>query len=75
MKWPDYEQKYLEEGNISIVVQVNGKKRGLINLERDKSENDLFNLIKKDDKIFKYIKDKNIKKQIFIKKKIINFII
>ena len=75
MKWPDYEQKYLEEGNISIVVQVNGKKRGLINLERDKSENDLFNLIKKDDKIFKYIKDKNIKKQIFIKNKIINFII
>ncbi len=75
MKWPDYDKKYLEDANVSIVVQINGKKRGLINQKRNTNENDLFDLIKKDEKIYKYIKDKNIKKQIFVKNKIINFII
>ncbi len=75
IKWPKYDKKYLEEENISIVIQVNGKKRGLITVQKNSKENDLLDIIKKDEKIFKHIKDREIKKQIYVKDKIINFII
>ena len=56
-------------------MQINGKKRGLINLPKNSSEDKLFKLIMNDEKLFKYIKEKNIKKKIFIKNKLINIII
>ncbi len=73
--WPTYDEKLIEEKNNLIVVQINGKKRGLINLPKNSSEEKLFQLIINDEKLFKYIKDKNIKKKIFIKNKLINIII
>ena len=73
--WPTYDEKLIEEKNNLIVVQINGKKRGLINLPKNSSEDKLFELIMNDEKLFKYIKEKNIKKKIFIKNKLINIII
>ena len=31
IKWPKYDEKLLKEDIINIVIQINGKKRGLIN--------------------------------------------
>ena len=74
-KWPVYDKKFLENENITIVIQINGKKRGLLNLKKDTDEKELLSLIKKDEKINKHIENKIIKKQIFVKNKIMNFII
>jgi leucyl-tRNA synthetase len=52
-----------------------GKKRGLINTKLDLEEVELFKLVKKDQNIYKYISDKEIKKKIYIKNKIMNIII
>ena len=65
----------LREEIIKIVIQINGKKRGLINTEPDISEDDLIKLINRDKSINKYIEGKNIKKKIYIKNKILNIII
>ena len=43
--------------------------------EKNSKENDLLDIIKNDEKIFKHIKEREIKKQIYVKDKIINFII
>ena len=75
VRWPSYNDKFLEEDMVPVVVQINGKKRGLINLKKNSDEKELLNIINKDEKLFKYIKNEKIKKQIFIKNKIINFII
>ena len=75
IKWPSYDEKFLEEDIIRLVVQINGKKRGLIELKKNIEENELIGEIQKDEKIMKYIENKKIKKKIFIKNKIINFII
>ncbi len=75
INWPSFDDKFLEEDIIPIVVQINGKKRGLINLEKSIEEEELIKKIKQDEKLFKYIKNEKIKKSIFIKDKIINFII
>ena len=47
LEWPSYDKKYLEKNIVSIVVQINGKKRGLININRDSEESELINTIQK----------------------------
>ena len=73
-KWPDYDVAMLKEDNINIVIQINGKKRGLVQTMPDITEEKLLELIKNDEKIIKYIDQKNIKK-IYIKDKLLNIII
>jgi len=75
IKWPDYDKNKIQEEIINIVVQINGKKRGLIKTTPDISENDLFNIINKDEKLIKYLDKQIIKKKIFIKDKLMNIII
>ena len=75
IKWPAYDKNKIQEEIINIVIQINGKKRGLIKTTPDISENDLFNIINKDEKLIKYLDKQIIKKKIFIKDKIINIII
>ena len=73
--WPKVNQKYLETKKITIVVQINGKKRGLITTEDSLDENDLIIKVKKSKDLSKFIDNKKIIKTIFIKNKLINFII
>jgi len=73
--WPIYDEKQIKKSSTNIVVQINGKKRGLINTKLDLEEVDLFKLVKKDQNIYKYISDKEIKKKIYIKNKLMNIII
>ena len=75
LEWPTYDKNKLIESSIPIVVQVNGKKRGLIEVERDITETNFIELVKNDDKIKKYIENKPIKRKIFIKNKLLNLII
>ena len=75
LEWPKHDEKFVEDAETNVVIQVNGKKRGLIKVKKDTKEDSLVNIIKKDQKISKFIDDKVIKKQIFIKNKILNFII
>ena len=44
-EWPVIEKKYLEVDNVTIVVQFNGKKRGIFNTKKDTSEENLVNEI------------------------------
>ena len=73
--WPEIDKKYLQNQNFNIVIQVNGKKRGLISVENSLSEKDLIEKIKKTKELQKFIENKNIIKSIFIKDKLINLII
>ena len=74
-KWPDYDEKLIKEDKINLVVQINGKKRGLIPLDPDKSEEEILDITKKDKQIVKYLQENQIKKSIYIKNKLLNIII
>ena len=39
--WPKIDKKFLIEENINVVVQFNGKKRGIIHTKKDISEIEL----------------------------------
>ena len=74
IKWPSYDEKDIKEDIINIVIQINGKKRSLISTKPDISEENLMELINKDEKLFKHFNGKEIKRKIFIKNKLINII-
>ena len=74
-KWPQYDVSMLKEDTINVVIQINGKKRGLVQTELGITEEKLFEIIRNDEKIIKYLNRKNIKKKIYIKDKLLNIII
>ena len=72
--WPEISQKNLLE-KINLAVQINGKTRDIINIKKDSEEQNIYQAIINHSKAKKYIKDKKILKTIFVKNKIINYII
>ena len=73
--WPNYEEIFTKDKENLIVVQVNGKKRALISAKPDLNENDLMIMINKNENLKKYFIDKEIKRRIYIKDKLINIIV
>ena len=56
-------------------MQVNGKKRAILNTKKGIEEVEVLKLAKYEKNMKKYINDKNIKKTIFVKDRLINFIV
>jgi len=75
LKWPEINKKYLDTGEHNMVIQINGKKRGLISTENNINEKNLIKQIENTNKIQKYLINKKIIKSIFIKNKLINLIV
>ena len=75
IKWPEVNPKYIETVSTNIVVQINGKKKKVFSFENKLDEDSLINTIKKDNQIKKLIDNQEIIKTIYVKNKIINFII
>ena len=73
--WPEVNKKFLLKDDVSIVIQINGKKRGIINTYKNIDEEKLILLIKKDQLLNKYLFNKKLIKKIYIKNKLINLLI
>ena len=63
LNWPDINKKLLIDESVNFVIQINGKKRGLIRVNRDISENDILKLVKENTEINKYIKNQELKRK------------
>ena len=74
-KWPNVEKKYLLKETNDIVIQVNGKKRGVISAEKEATENDITDQIKNKQLIDKYLITGKLIKTIYVKNRLINYII
>ena len=73
-KWPSVDKNLLANEMIEYVIQINGKKRGVIKAAKDITDNDLMAQIQKDEKNNKIIKNRNINKIFFIKNRLINIL-
>ena len=73
--WPDVKKEFIEDDEVNIVIQVNGKKRSIISVEKNLEEKKLLQKIKNSKLIEKYNENKKISKTIYVKNKIINIII
>lgn len=74
-EWPKYDQNYLVEAIVTVVIQVNGKVRSKINVPSDISEASLKELVLSDEKLSLWIQDKPIKSFIIVPKKLVNIVI
>jgi len=75
VKWPIVKKELIQNDVVNIVIQVNGKKRSIISVNKNIDEETLMKKIKKEKLIYKYTENKEILRTIYIKDKIINVII
>ena len=65
----------MKEENLIYVVQINGKKRGVIQAKNEASKENLLDAIKNDLSLSKYLTDRQTNKIIYVPNKLINIII
>lgn len=76
--WPEYDQSLVASDMVEIVVQVNGKVRGTLSLEKNDelyTQGDITDQAKALDSIQKYLTDTQIQKVIYVPDKLINFVV
>ena len=74
-EWPKIDQNYLQEEFNEIVIQVNGKKRGLISVKKEIKEDKIISQIKEKKLIDKYLINAKLIKTIYVKNRLINYIV
>ena len=75
ISWPIASKEHLVEENINFVVQINGKKRALLKVKRDADEQKVLQEIQSNEETKKLLKNKKIKKKIFVSNRLINIIV
>ena len=73
--WPQYNHKLLKDENCKIIIQVNGRKRGVLEMPVNSKEQTIVKKSKEIDNVLKYLENTEVIKNIYIKNKLINFII
>jgi len=73
--WPEVDESLLEDKDVTIIVQINGKKRGLLSTVKDIDKKEVIAKAKDIENIKKNLANRKIIKNVFIKNKVINFII
>ena len=72
--WPKHDPKLLKEENCKIIIQVDGRKRGILEIPINSNEKIVIEQSQKIDNVSKYIESSTIIKNIYIKNKLVNFI-
>ena len=73
--WPEYDSSKIIQTEVEIIIQVNGKIRGRINVEFNSPEEFLKTTALNQENVKQYLMDKKIIKEIIVKNKLVNFVI
>ena len=73
--WPECDESKIVEEEIEIAVQVNGKVRGTIKINKDEAEDSIKEKAMNEENVSKHIEGKEIVKVIVIKGKIVNIVV
>lgn len=76
-KWPEVDEKYLEEEQITIAVQINGKVRETVLIQKDMLNNNLEveKIALKSSKVQKFLHSEKPKKIIYVPGKILSIVV
>ncbi|MGI9293400.1 MAG: leucine--tRNA ligase [Pseudomonadales bacterium] len=74
-RWPQYDAAALVSNELSIVVQVNGKLRGNIEVAVDTSQESIEQLALAHENVRRFTLDKEIRKVIVVPKKLVNIVV
>ncbi len=73
--WPKVDAKYLENKEVTIVIQINGKRRGEVVVSKDASEIEVKKEMQNIKNINDALSEKNILKSIYVPNKILNIVV
>ncbi len=75
--WPKFDEKYLEEQEVKVVVQINGKVRDILLIQKDIVSNKdvVEKMAFQSPKAAKFLEGKSVKKVVYISHKIISFVV
>ena len=73
--WPGYNENYIKEDKVMIVVQINGKLRDGCEVERDMGEEQLKEIVLGLEKVKRLIEGKTIRKTIVVPNKLVNIVV
>ncbi len=74
-KWPAFDPALLHDKTMTIAVQVNGKLRGNVEVASDASQEDVIAAAKAQENVAKYLDGQTVKKEIYVKGKLVSFVI
>ena len=72
--WPKIDKTKIID-KTKVAIQIDGRTRDIIDVKSNLSESEISNIVKKDSKAKKYLENKKIIKTIYVKNKIINYIV
>lgn len=74
-KWPEIDRSLIGKEKIKMAIQINGKTRDIIDIEKGLNEKEVLNICKNNLKIKSKIQTSSIIKTIFVQDRIINLIV
>ncbi len=74
-EWPSFDPKFLVTDSMIIVVQVNGKVRGQIEVAADADEKEIIRQAKAEEHVVKYLEGKKPKKEIYVKGRLVSLVV
>ena len=73
-RWPEVDESALEKKHVEIVVQVNGKLRGKIEVDVGKTQEEVEDLARAIENVSRFMEDKTVRKVIYVPEKLLNFV-
>lgn len=73
--WPKYDEQLTKSEKVKIVIQINGKVRDVIEADNDMSDEEVQKLALSSEKAKSHLENKEPRKVIVVKNKLINFVI
>ena len=73
--WPSYDEDKLSFDSFEMPVQINGKVRATVMMDKDASKEDAIKSAQEDNNIKSYIEGKEIRKIIYVPGKILNIVV
>lgn len=73
--WPKFDKKLIVEDEITLPIQINGKIRDTVIVGINTSEDEVKKVALESKKIQKYVSGKKLKKTIYVKGRILNFVV
>ncbi|MBU1046609.1 class I tRNA ligase family protein [Patescibacteria group bacterium] len=74
-EWPKYDEKLAQDEKHLIAIQINGKVRSEIEIEDGEDEESIKNRALEDERVKKWLEEKEVKKAIYIKNRLLNLVI
>jgi leucyl-tRNA synthetase len=73
--FPDHDESLLKTDTVNVVVQVNGKLRGNVTVAAGAGQEEAESAAREDESIARWLEGKTVRKVIYIKDKLVNFVV